>query len=742
MTRFPRAHSSHRGTRSPLLPLCVLAAALLFAAVMAWSAPDASSAPGARGDDAADTTSDKDRDKDGDKGETERRPPKTRAEALARLVNEPGVLINIHAGLFPATWDLTLLGQQATPALRKALMGNTHAAVRWKAAQVLTQLRDSAALPELHQAVTDWNPSVRHQVMRALANVGNSYSVPHLTKRLADPQETLANRVAALHALGQIGDATAAPALRRAYREARRPRGDAGDEPRIRRAALSALWALRRGLPRKTLVAALRRALSDRDPQVVRRAAVASAQLQDRGALPALVRHLNGSNAMLRNVAAYALGHLGDQGAIPELVKAIDQVRSGRLLNNIAFALQRLGDPKLWDHLQRLLGHRQAFIRLNAAFTVGEMRLVRAIAPLTRLLKDPSRAVRAQAVVALAKIDSPRALPALLRLTRGQGAKHRRLALRALMYLSGKKAHRDRYLRLSTAQKYRREAALVLAAKGDHRAAPLLYPLIRRRHDGVGWRSAAELSDPLLVQLTLAQLRTAVERNDVRMLPELLRLLGPRRLRPHARALVGLLVRAWGRLDPKRPSRRGALLAVIRALGHSGQQDVRRWLAPYVHHASYPVRMQARVALARLGDDGSLAHLVGELVNASDHHRPYLASLLGQLPAARIRPAVRKALTEPDPYLRLALGAALFYAGAVQSAPLRAALRSSQAALRKRARRYLVRGLDRDRYAKLRRLRAAAADAQARAELDRLLSIYKPVRRVFRPFVPREVVLH
>jgi hypothetical protein len=151
--------------------------------------------------------------------------------------------------------------------------------------------------------------------------------------------------------------------------------------------------------------------------------------------------------------------------------------------------------------------------------------------------------------------------------------------------------------------------------------------------------------------------------------------------------------------------------------------------------------MQTRVALARLGDDASLAHLVSELVHASDHHRPYLASLLGQLPVARIRPAVRRALQEPDPYLRLALGAALLYAGDVTSAPLRAALRASQAALRRRARRYLVRGLDRARYAKLRRLRAAAADTQARAELDHLLAVYKPVRRVFRPFVPRQVVL-
>lgn len=662
-------------------------------------------------------------------------PPKTRAEVLTALTTRPGVLINIHSGLFPATWDLTLLGQKATPALRKALLGNTSSDVRWRAAQVLTQLRDSSALPELHQAVTDWNPSVRNQVMRALGWVGNAYSVPYLRKRVQDPQETLANRIAAIDALGNIGDASAEADLVKAY-------ADAKEEPSVRRAAVNAFWALRRAVLRGHLVAFFRKALADKDPYVVRRAAIAIGALRDGGALPALYKHLVGSNAMLRNVAAYVIGRIGDKRAIGELERAIGTVRSGRLLNNIAFALQRLGAPKLWDHLQRLLTHPQAFIRLNAAFTTGEMRLTQALPILVKLLHDRNVAVRAQALVALAKIRDPRSVPEVLKLLSGKGAKHRRLALKALLYLSGQKRLRDRYLSLSTSDKYRREAALVLAARGDRRAAPLLYPLIRRRRDRQGWRAAGALKDPLLIQLLTAQLKQALRVGDVSLLPSLLSTLGPARTRGQAKPLVGLLFSKWSRLDQKRPPWLESLVAVIRALGYSGDANVRRWLAPYAHHKNYHARMAARVALARLGDDAALRSLVAALRNASDHHRPYLAARLGELSVARLRSALGPALRDPDPYVQLAVGAALFYAGDVTNRQIRSALRSQQAALRDRARYYLSRHVDTGRFHSLKRLRAAAADPQAQEELDRLLATYHPRSAIFRAFVPMEVVLY
>ena len=165
--------------------------------------------------------------------------PLTRQDVLQAMVRKPGVLINIRRSLFPATSDITLLGQRATRALRQGLLGNTSAAVRWRAAQVLTQLRDTTARPELHLALKDWNASVRHQVLSALSYIGDGSSVPLVIKRLKDPHETVSNQVAALRALGKIGDGRAAPVIIASYNKA-------GNLPAMRLAAVSALWDLRR----------------------------------------------------------------------------------------------------------------------------------------------------------------------------------------------------------------------------------------------------------------------------------------------------------------------------------------------------------------------------------------------------------------------------------------------------------------------------------------------------------------
>ena len=79
----------------------------------------------------------------------------------------------------------------------------------------------------------------------------------------------------------------------------------------------------------------------------------------------------------------------GPLAGIRVLEEALPRVRTGRLLNNISFALRRLRAQGLWLHLRALLLHKQAFIRLNAAFTAGEMRQPQSRLLLERLLSDP-----------------------------------------------------------------------------------------------------------------------------------------------------------------------------------------------------------------------------------------------------------------------------------------------------------------------------------------------------------------
>ncbi len=663
------------------------------------------------------------------------RAPRTQEEVLAAIPTQPGVLINIHRGIFPATGAITLLGQRATLALRRGLLGNTSAAIRWRSAQVLTQLRDSSALPELHQALKDWNPSVRHQVLLALAYLGNAHSVPLILQRLGDPQESETNRRAAIFALGKIGHPMAASAIEAQYLKAT-------ERPDIRLAAVTAFWDLRQRVPASRLRKLLHRALADDSSRVVRRAAIGCGILKDRTALPALERLLGGRVKMLRNVAAYVIGQIGDSRGIGILVRALPRVRSGRLLNNISFALQRLRSPSLWKHLKGLLTHRQAFVRLNGAFTVGEMQLSQARPVLERLLRDPNRSVRTQAIVALAKLGDKGAIPALEGMTRGANVAYRRLALRALLYISGAKRHRDMFFKLATKGAMARDAALALAARQDRRAAPMLFSIIRRRADALAWRAARSLPSALLGPLVSARLRQCMASNDLRLIPEMIEYLGARRLRRVERQLLGLLFRNWSRLKTRRVRHRQVMLAIMGALGKMGDPRLRTWLSYFARHRDYRVRMGALLALARLGDRGSLGVLVGALQQAADNRRPYLARLLGSLPAKTLRPALAPLLRRKDPYLALAVGAALHYGGEARNRQLLQGLRSNQAKVRQRARFYLSQGLDRPRLRQLVAMRRVERDPVAKAELDRVIRSHAPRMGVFQDFSPREVVLY
>jgi hypothetical protein len=195
------------------------------------------------------------------------RPLRTKQDVLAALSNRSDVLINIQRRLFPATWDLTLMGQKVTPALRRGLLGNTSKGVRWRCAQVLTQLRDASARGTLHRALGDWSDVVRGQVLRALAEIGDTTTVPHLIARLKDVRETPTNRVLAIRALGRLSSAKSVVWLKKQYK-------DYPKHAQIRREVVQALWMSRDVVKKYELYVFFRGALSDKDPMVMRKAAI------------------------------------------------------------------------------------------------------------------------------------------------------------------------------------------------------------------------------------------------------------------------------------------------------------------------------------------------------------------------------------------------------------------------------------------------------------------------------------
>lgn len=165
----------------------------------------------------------------------------------------------------------------------------------------------------------------------------------------------------------------------------------------------------------------------DRATQIAAMHAIATTQ--NTNAIPALIHKLNGEEQWTRLTAVYALGAIGEP-AIQPLVNAlvdssatIDDTPVPKLWNEGAIsmddtvhALAAMGAPAV-DPLIHLLNHNSEWVRINAAFGLGEMDSVaaKAVPALTQCLNDASHCVVRTATDALSAIrkDEKTFIPAL-----------------------------------------------------------------------------------------------------------------------------------------------------------------------------------------------------------------------------------------------------------------------------------------------------------------------------------------
>ena len=235
--------------------------------------------------------------------------------------------------------------------------------------------------------------------------------------------------------------------------------------PRVRRRAALAIGRVR--LPEG--VAALTGVLqADADPEVRQMAAFALGLIGDHSASPALVAALGDADATIQGRAAEALGLLGDKDAaapIGAMVAAqidagvfraltpddlgypkpagVEAARlglyalvrlggydplaaavlekDGRVRSRwwpVAYALQRIGDPRAAPALLELLKGEGQLTRAFAARGLGVLKEPRAVAPLLAAAENSGEAVavRIQAVRAVAAIGDPRGAEVMRRL--------------------------------------------------------------------------------------------------------------------------------------------------------------------------------------------------------------------------------------------------------------------------------------------------------------------------------------
>lgn len=199
-----------------------------------------------------------------------------------------------------------------------AALADPSAVVRATAARAVLSLGHNEAATLILPLLRDRDEFVRREAAYALGLTRSPYAVTALAAAVETDKKPSVRGAAAV-ALGQIGDATAAPAL-------------AG--------------ALARRLPASGLFGRLLRKKVEEDEFVRRAAAVSLGQMASRESVPALVEALSDTRAPsdIRRECARALGIIGDARAVPALRSAL--AAQDPYLSRISFEALKKIDPQ------------------------------------------------------------------------------------------------------------------------------------------------------------------------------------------------------------------------------------------------------------------------------------------------------------------------------------------------------------------------------------------------------------
>jgi HEAT repeat protein len=319
--------------------------------------------------------------------------------------------------------------------------------------------------------------SADSKLRRALATTSSVEVRRRLERILAKLEQQNEEVIEVITVLSKIGPAArkATPVLIETVRDKAKPVA-------ARQAAAKALGQIDK-VGSKTVLAALRAALQDKDREVRSSAVDALSEMGPaaRRAVPALVATLRDKDSMISDNAAWALGRLGRKAkvAIPALIKQVQEKGQHRTgVEGAIWALGHMGPegkaaiPVLIKVIKMDPAHfgmHQAF----AAKALGKMGPAarKAVPALIRLLLEFNGAITDAAEKALPKID-PRWV------SRGAVA----------VLIKG----------LKDEDTFRRQAAAIALARlgpAAGKAVPLLIPLLKDPDDYVRLRAAQALGE-------------------------------------------------------------------------------------------------------------------------------------------------------------------------------------------------------------------------------------------------------
>jgi len=198
----------------------------------------------------------------------------------------------------------------------------------------------------------------------------------------------------------------------------------------------------------------------------------------------------------VRTLAALSLADLEDRDAVPDLLRSIErQVEDAgpifMLDENFFEALNRL---EAKGALVRLLKHFHPSVRGEAAIYLREEGWADTVGEIEPLLKDPDSGVRSGACLALAFFRARSAIPCALELLQDEGFENRFRALEALASLDAREAAPRIAKLLEDPGKIRGFAATSLARLGDRKSVPKIIALLDDDESVVRANAAGALS--------------------------------------------------------------------------------------------------------------------------------------------------------------------------------------------------------------------------------------------------------
>lgn len=575
-------------------------------------------------------------------------------KVLAGLTQDAQILINLDASDLPSTTDMIRLGRQATPAIINGLVGNMDANVRAACAAVLTGTRDPRAVAVLLDALEDPTPWVRSLAIAALGQLESREATPRLLALLDKANVPPEMKNEAVVALGRMGDPRAVKPLIKYF------------EKTWEGAAQDALWNLRRHLSEDQVarLATGPLAAAAQGPEenevfppynVLEQALEIAARLEVKAARASMEK-LYASQEGLQNKIIYGLGKIGDKKAVPFLKALLDPASPARVLNNVAFALDRLGED-VSPFLTEALGDRRAYIRFNAAFVAGDLKKKALVPALAKALTDPNDYVRSNAALALGTIGDAAAVAALETTSQEKNPVVRGDALLALAQIDYGK-YRDRLLKEAVGSEHpgtREKAVQFLVKQKDASVVPAVLAALspddyRGRSAGLSLLGAFDQLDSPAATAFLLRAAASGEQQAFVLLGRF------------ADARATFVLRQW----LSQPG--GNEDQLLRIAGRMKDGDSRPFIEPWTgEKVSHSAQLHAAFALAAIAGDGpSGAKLALAIETAPLEIKQIAARLMTELELAKVpglQERLGQLLAHEDVYVRLYAARALLARG-------------------------------------------------------------------------------